>query len=118
MNPPSQRRSLRHFHSKPAGATVAFVHQHEIVLLEGVHRDGLVAHLFAELVDVDDLYGLIAEQSVAGRALREQLGPQARFLELGGVLQRQPLVGREKYDPVEVVGLGHACSGNGGTAGR
>ena len=46
---PCTRRSAR--------AAVAFVHQHEVVALEGIHGDGLVAHLIAQLVDVDDFDG-------------------------------------------------------------
>ena len=54
------------------GAAVAFIDQHEIVPLEGIDGDGLVAHLVLELVDVEDLDRLPGEQPLP--VLLEQLG--------------------------------------------
>ena len=42
---------------------MAFVHQHQVVALEGVDGDGLVAHLVLELVDIEDLNRPPREQS-------------------------------------------------------
>jgi hypothetical protein len=45
-----------------AGAAVALVHQHQVVALEGVHGDGLVAHLVAQPGHFEDLHRLAGEQ--------------------------------------------------------
>ena len=82
------------------GAAVAFVDQHQIVALEGIDGDGLVAHLVLELVDVEDLDRLPGEQSAS--VLVEQLRRDARRLELAQVLLAQPLVGREQDDAVQL----------------
>jgi hypothetical protein len=79
--------------------TVPFVHQHEVVAFEGVHRHGLVAHLVAQPGDFDDLYGLPGEQ--AAPVLVEQLGLDARRLELAQMLLGQAFVRREQDDAVE-----------------
>ncbi len=82
------------------GAAVPLVHQHQIVALEGVDGDGLVAHLVLELMDVEDLDRLPGEQPAP--VLVEQLRVDAGRLELAQVLLGEPFVGREQDDPVQL----------------
>ena len=86
--------------SPPLAPRWPFVHQHQVVALEGVDGDGLVAHLVAELGDLEDLDRLPGEQPAP--VLVEQLRVDARRLELAQVLLRQPLVGREQQDAVQL----------------
>ena len=80
-------------------STVPFVHQHEVVAFEGVHRHGLVTHLVAQPGDFNDLHCLPGEQTAP--VLVEQLGLDARRLELAQMLLGQALVRREQDDAVE-----------------
>ncbi len=83
-----------------ARAPVAFVHQHQVVAFKGLDRHRLLAHLIAQLVDVDDFDG------AARRGLRfvEMLRKtKARQMQLVQVLARQAFVGREQDDLVGVV---------------
>jgi hypothetical protein len=78
---------------------VALVHQHQVVALEGVDGDGLVAHLVAQPGDFEDLDRLPGEQPAP--VLVEQFGVDARRLELAQVLLGQTLVGRQQQDAVQ-----------------
>ena len=44
---------------------MTFVHQHEVVALEGIHRHGLLAAGFAQFVNVDDVYAPAGEERTA-----------------------------------------------------
>ncbi len=89
-----------------AGATMALVHQHQVVALEGVDGDRLVAHVLAQPGDFEDLDRAPGEESAP--VLVEQLRVDACRLELAQVLLRQPLVGREQEDAVQLAAAGHA----------
>jgi hypothetical protein len=82
-----------------AGAAVALVHQYQVVALEGVDGDGLVAHLVAQPGHFEDLDRLAGEQPAP--VLVEQFGFDARRLELAQVLLGQALVGRQQQDAVQ-----------------
>ena len=73
------------------GAAVAFVDQHEIVALEGIDGDGLVAHLVLELVDVEDLDPLVRRKARVPSFLKSSAAMPGR-LELAQVLLAQALV--------------------------
>ena len=77
-----------------------FIHQHQVVSLEGVDGDGPVTHLVAQPGHFDDLDRLPAEQPAA--VLVEQLGVDARRLELAQVLLREPCVWRKQEDAVQL----------------
>ena len=79
---------------------MALIHQHEVVALEGIDGDGLVAHLVLELVNVEDLDRCPAKSSAT--VLIEELGLNARRLELARVLLAKPFVWREQDDPVQL----------------
>jgi len=63
---------------------VAFVDEHQVVALEGVHGDRLLLALLGQLVDVDDLDGASGEQ--ARRVLVEEVGLHPRQRELAQML--------------------------------
>ena len=44
-------------------AAVAFVHEHKVVALEGIHGDGLVAHIVSQPRDFENLHRLACEQA-------------------------------------------------------
>ena len=74
-----------------------FIDQHQIVAFKGFHRDRLVAHLVAQLVDVDDLnkaYGFVL--------IKELRTTKARQLQFLQMLARQAFIGREQNDLVRV----------------
>ena len=79
---------------------VAFVYQHEVVALESLDGDRLVAHLVAELVDVDDFDGAARGRLGLVEVLCET---EARQVQLFQVLARQTFVGRQQDDLVRVV---------------
>jgi hypothetical protein len=79
---------------------VPFVHQHEVVPLEGVDGDGLLAHLVAQARHLEDLHRLPTEQSAA--ILVEDLRSDASGFELAQVLLRQPFVGGQQQDAVQL----------------
>ena len=57
-----------------------FIHQHQVVALEGVDGDGPVAHLVTQAGYFEDLHGLSAEKPAA--VLVEQFGLDSRCFEL------------------------------------
>ena len=81
-------------------AAVPFIHEHQVVPLEGVDGDGPVTHLVAQPGHFEDLDRLPAEQPAA--VLVEQLGVDARRLELAQMLLREPFVGRKQEDAVQL----------------
>ena len=83
-----------------AGAAVPFIHEHQVVPLEGVDGDGPVTHLVAQPGHFQDLHRLTAEQPAA--VLVEKLSSDARRLELAQVLLREPFVGRKQEDAVQL----------------
>ena len=83
-----------------ARAPMAFVHQHQVVALKGFHRHRFLAHLIAQLVDVDDFYGAARRGLCFVEMLRKT---KARQMQLIQMLARQTLVGREQDDLVGVV---------------
>ena len=80
---------------------MSFIHEHQVIPLEGVDGDGPVAHLVAQPGHFEDLHGLPAEQPSA--VLVEQFGLDPCRFELAQVLLRQPLVGRQQEDAVQFV---------------
>ena len=74
-----------------AGAAVPFVHQHQVVALEGVDGHGPFAHLVTQAGHFEDLHSLSAEQPAA--VLVEQFGLYPRCFELAQMLLRQPSLG-------------------------
>ncbi len=83
-----------------ARAAVSFVDQDQVVVLEGVDGDGLVAHVLTQLMDVDDLDGLPREE--AASVLVEDLGLDARSLQLFEVLPAEVLVRGDEDDAVQI----------------
>src|SRR5690606_11539903 len=81
------------------GAAVAFVDEDEVVPLEGIDGDRLVAHLVLELRDLDDLDRLARKEPPP--LLAEDFGLNARPFELAQMLLRKPLVGRKQNDTVQ-----------------
>ena len=78
-----------------------FIHEHQVVPLEGVDGDGPLTHLVAQPSHFDDLDHLPAEHPRP--VLVEQLRIDARRLELAQMLLREPFVGREQEDAVQLV---------------
>jgi hypothetical protein len=63
---------------------MAFIHQHQIVALERIHRDGFVAAVFRQLGDFQNFHRMAGEQ--AGAFLGKNFRLDAAFLELLPVL--------------------------------
>ena len=83
----AQRIAVAHPRARfsSAGAPVPFVHQHQVVPLEGVDGDGPVTHLIFQPGGLSMIsIRVSAEQSAA--VLVEQLGVDARRLELAQML--------------------------------
>ena len=59
---------------------MSFVHKDEVVALEGVYGDGLLAHLLLELGDLQDLDGLSGEEATS--VFLEDLRLDTGLLEL------------------------------------
>ena len=76
------------------------IDQHEIISLEGVDGDGLVAHLVIELVDIEDFNPLAGEKPAA--VLLEQFGGQAGGFKLAQMLAAQALIRGQQEDAIEL----------------
>ena len=81
-------------------AAVSFVHEHKVVALEGIHGDGLVAHVVSQARDFENLHRLACEQTAA--VLVEDLRVDSSGLKLTQVLLRQAFIWREQNDAVQV----------------
>src|SRR5690606_3733832 len=79
---------------------VPFIDEDKVVALEGIHRHRLLAHLLLQLGDLQDFHRTAGEP--AASVLVEDLRLDARLLKLAQVLLRQPFVGREQDDPVQI----------------
>lgn len=79
---------------------MAFVHQHQVVRLEGLHRNGFFTGFFPQLVYIDDLHAGSGEQLPP--ILDEQTAFDTRLGQLLLVLHRQALVRGQQNNPVEV----------------
>ena len=77
-----------------------FIDQHQIVAFKGFHRDRLVAHLVAQLVDVDDLDR--AFENAAAIFVEQPVETKPRQLQFLQMLARQAFIGREQNDLVRV----------------
>ena len=66
---PFSHSALRKLHPRAilaaAGAAMAFIDQHQIITLEGIDGDGLIAHLISKLVNVQDFDRVTSEQAAS-----------------------------------------------------
>ncbi|MNE19182.1 hypothetical protein D3C87_1506320 [compost metagenome] len=77
---------------------MAFVDQHEVVSFKRAGCNGFVAHLIAELGDLDHIDPALEQRT--GLVLVEDMGVDAGLAELLQMLARQALVRSQKDDPV------------------
>ena len=84
-----------------------FVDQDQVRSLEGGDRDGLVAHVVGQLVDVKNLDPSSLEEVAS--VLGEDAGGDPRDLEFVEVLARESFVGGEEEDSVKVVRSARVC---------
>lgn len=77
---------------------MAFVHEHEIVPLERIHRHRFLAGRFPQFVNVDDIHSTASEECRA--VLVVILGLDAGQFKLFFVLTRQAFVWRQQHDAV------------------
>ena len=97
-------KGVAELHPGPVAAsrstTMSFIDEDKVVALECIHRHRLLAHLLLQLGDLQDLHRTAGEQ--AASVLVEDLCLDARLLEFAQVLLRQPFLGREQDDPVQL----------------
>src|SRR5659263_25759 len=82
------------------GSKVPFVDQQQVVATKGINRDGLLAHLVTQLVDVDDLH--LATLVESPTVLVEDLCRYPGCAELIKVLHGQCFVGCQQQDVADV----------------